>query len=49
MWRRDKRVQSLPHPIGYLHIDIAEVRTEEGKMAKPIGLTRNSDSTKNRS
>jgi transposase InsO family protein len=37
----DKR-KFKPYPIGYFHIDIAEVRTEEGKLYLFVGIDRTS-------
>jgi hypothetical protein len=31
-----------PYPIGYFHIDIAEVQTEEDKLYLFVGIDRNS-------
>jgi hypothetical protein len=32
--------QFKPYPIGYFHIDIAEVRTEEGKLSLFVAIDR---------
>ena len=39
---KPKRKKFKPYPIGYLHIDIAEVRTEDGKLYMFVAIDRTS-------
>ena len=42
---KPKRKKFKPYPIGYLHIDIAEVRTEDGKLYMFVAIDRTSKFT----